>query len=147
VTDAASLAEAILQTPSPLSEDQRNAVLSRSRYNRVIAGAGAGKTETITRRIAYLLLVTKVEPRSMVAFTFTEKAAHSMKSRVYELAERLAGSTGTARIGEMYIGTIHAYAKRILDDYFRYGSHSVLDDAAGLGPRDSQEGRVVLRKL
>ena len=54
---AEGLLEAILESPSRLSDNQRAAVLSKARYNRVIAGAGAGKTETLTLRIAYLLLV------------------------------------------------------------------------------------------
>jgi len=122
------LVEEIITKPYRLSEDQQKAVLSESKYNRIIAGAGAGKTETITRRIAYLLLVGKVEPASIVAFTFTEKAAQSMKSRIYQRVEEIAGSSATTHIGEMYVGTIHAYAKRVLDDYFGYGNYSVLDE-------------------
>ena len=118
----------ILEKTTKLSEDQSKAVLSKSRYNRIIAGAGAGKTETLTRRIAYLILVNKIEPSEIVAFTFTEKAAQSMKSRIYQRTEELVGSTGTAKLGEMYIDTIHAYAKRVLDDYFRYGNYSILDE-------------------
>ena len=118
----------ILSQPYPVSSEQREAILSHSRYCRIIAGAGAGKTETITRRIAYLLLVEKVEPGSIVAFTFTEKAAQNMKSRIYQRVEQIAGSKATAKLGEMFVGTIHAYAKRILDDYFGYGNYTVLDD-------------------
>ncbi len=122
------LLDSILKTEGELSLHQQKAVLSKSRYNRVIAGAGAGKTETLTRRIAYLLLIEKDEPSSIVAFTFTEKAAKSMKSRIYQRIEQLGGSSATKNLGEMYIGTIHGYAKRILEDYFRYGNHSVLDE-------------------
>ena len=75
-----------------------------------------------------MLLVEKVEPASIVAFTFTEKAAQSMKSRIYRRVEQIAGSTATAKLGEMFVGTIHAYAKRVLDDYFGYGNYAVLDD-------------------
>ena len=63
-----------------------------------------------------------------MAFTFTEKAAQSMKSRIYRRVEQIAGSTATAKLGEMFVGTIHAYAKRVLDDYFGYGNYAVLDD-------------------
>jgi DNA helicase-2/ATP-dependent DNA helicase PcrA len=122
------LVKEILEKPTRLSDDQAKAVLSKTNYNRIIAGAGAGKTETLTRRIAYLLLIERVEPSAIVAFTFTEKAAQSMKSRIYERVEQLVGSSGTAKLGEMYIGTIHAYAKRVLEDYFRKGNHSVLDE-------------------
>ena len=111
-----------------LSEDQKRAVLSKSRYNRILAGAGAGKTETLTRRIAYLLLVKKVEPMSIVAFTFTEKAAQSMKSRIYQRIGEISGPSAAAKLGEMYVGTIHAYAKRILEDHFGFGNHGVLNE-------------------
>ena len=47
MSDKSALVEKILTTPKRLSEDQRKAVLSESRYNRIIAGAGAGKTETL----------------------------------------------------------------------------------------------------
>ena len=102
--------------------------MSESRYNRIIAGAGAGKTETLTRRIVYLLAVKEVPPASIVAFTFTEKAAQSMKSRVYQRVGEICGEKATANLGEMYIGTIHAYAKRVLEDHFRFGNYNVLDD-------------------
>lgn len=70
----------------------------------------------------------EVEPRSIVAFTFTEKAALSMKSRIYTRVEEISGPSITARLGEMYVGTIHAYAKRLLDDYFGYGNYNVMDE-------------------
>lgn len=124
----ADLIERIVNGKPKLSYDQKKAVLSKSRYTRVIAGAGAGKTETLTRRIAYLLLVEKFKPKSIVAFTFTEKAAQSMKSRIYQRIAQIAGSDATKNLGEMYVGTIHAYAKRILEDNFRFGNHGVLDD-------------------
>ena len=122
-----STVERILSQPTRLSIDQTEAVLSKARYNRVIAGAGAGKTETLTRRIAYLALADEVPPSSIVAFTFTERAARSMKSRIYQRVTELKPSKLNV-LGEMYIGTIHAYAKRILDDHFRYGNYSVLDE-------------------
>ncbi len=118
----------ILDGPPKLSDDQREAVLSKSRYNRVIAGAGAGKTETLTRRIVYLLSVEAIKPSSIVAFTFTEKAAQSMKSRIYMRVGEICGQEATANLGEMYVGTIHAYAKRVLEDFFRFGNYTVLDD-------------------
>lgn len=128
INETSALIEKILNTPSRLSKDQKEAVLSKSRYNRIIAGAGAGKTETLTRRIVYLLAVEDVKPAQIVAFTFTEKAAQSMKSRVYQRVGEICGETATANLGEMYIGTIHAYAKRVLEDHFRFGNYNVLDD-------------------
>jgi DNA helicase-2/ATP-dependent DNA helicase PcrA len=116
----------ILTKPYELTEEQKKVVLSKSRHIRVVAGAGAGKTETLTRRIAYLILVDRAEPSSIVAFTFTEKAAQAMKSRIYQRVGDLKGSVN--RLGEMYIGTIHAYAKRLLEDHPKYGSYEVLDE-------------------
>jgi DNA helicase II / ATP-dependent DNA helicase PcrA len=127
VSTTSNIFDEILSKPYNVSDEQRAAIISESKYTRVIAGAGAGKTETITRRIAYLLLVKGIEPRSIVAFTFTEKAAQSMKSRIYQRVEQVAGPSATARLGEMYIGTIHAYAKSVLDNYFGYSNYNVLD--------------------
>lgn len=115
----------ILEEPFPLSDEQKRAVRSDQSYLRIVAGAGAGKTETLTRRIAYLLLYEQEEPASIVAFTFTERAAQSMKTRVYE---RMKDSEIYPRLGEMYIGTIHGYCFRVLEDYFGYGDHDVFDE-------------------
>lgn len=81
----------IIEEPKELSENQKKAVLSDNKYLKIIAGAGAGKTETLTRKIVYLLLYKKVKPSSIVAFTFTEKAALGMKSRIYDRVRHLGG--------------------------------------------------------
>jgi DNA helicase-2/ATP-dependent DNA helicase PcrA len=128
----------ILNEPTKLSDAQRNAVVSDNRYIRVIAGAGTGKTETLTRRIVYLLLHEEVEPRNIVAFTFTEKAAQQMKSRIYDRVRYICGEQACVKLGEMYVGTIHSYCMRILQDYFDYGEYNVLDE--------NQEIAFVLRK-
>lgn len=120
--------KAILEKPKKLSPDQEKAVVSQRKYLRIVAGAGAGKTETMTRRIAYLLLYKDVEPKSIVAFTFTERAAQSIKDRIYKRVRDLQGDNACARLGEMFVGTIHAYCFRILQDYFGYGDYEVLDD-------------------
>lgn len=128
----------ILNKPKPLSEEQRNAVISEKKYIRVIAGAGTGKTETLTRRIIFLLLCQDIEPKEIVAFTFTEKAAQSMKSRIYQRIKELKSEKICAKLGEMYVGTIHGYCLRILQDYFGYGDYDVLDE--------NQEMAFVLRE-
>lgn len=109
-----------------LSEKQREAVFSDARYLRIVAAAGAGKTETITRRILYLLAQGE-DPTSIVAFTFTERAAQEMKERIYLKTEQILGQESCARLGDMYIGTIHAFAMFILQEYFGYGNYDVLD--------------------
>lgn len=125
--DKSQQLEKILTHPKPLSDTQKKAVLSDKNHIRIIAGAGAGKTETLTRRIVYSLIYKDVDPSSIVAFTFTEKAAQSMKSRVYDRLRGLNRDDICSRIGELYIGTIHGYCSRILVDHFGYGSYDVFD--------------------
>ena len=78
-----------------------------------LACAGSGKSRTLAYRIARILAGGE-SPEGIVAFTFTEKAADSIKRRVSE-ALQAAGFDPTV-IGAMYIGTIHAYCQRILGD-------------------------------
>lgn len=126
--DQNQISERILAEPMQLSDSQRAAVLSNKDHLRIIAGAGAGKTETLTRKIVHLLLCEQVDPSSIVAFTFTEKAAQSMKSRVYDRIRHLGGDDICARLGDMFIGTIHGYCSRLLEDHFGYGDYSVFDE-------------------
>jgi len=123
-----NLINKIIDEPYKLSEDQKIAVLSNKRHIKIIAGAGAGKTETLARKIIYLLLVKKVEPKDIVAFTFTDRAAESLKNRVYNTAVYFNADEILNHLGEMYIGTIHSYAKRILEDYFDYGNYNLLNE-------------------
>lgn len=118
----------IKKEPKPLSPKQEESVFSNNRYTRIIAGAGAGKTETLTRRIVYLLLYEEVDPASIVAFTFTEKAAQSMKSRIYQRMNQLGRNDIAKRLGETYIGTIHGFCFQILEDYFGYGNYKIFDE-------------------
>ena len=91
-----------------------------------LACAGSGKSRTLAYRIARLLAEGE-PPESIVAFTFTEKAAESIKRRVKDALEA-AGIPATV-IGAMYIGTIHAYCQRILGDVnAAYRQYDVLDD-------------------
>jgi len=120
--------ELVLDSPRPLSPAQRAAVRSKNPRVRVIAGAGAGKTETLTRKIIHLLLVEQVDPASIVAFTFTKKAAQSMKTRIYDHAMRLGGEEACSRLGEMYVGTIHAYCLLLLQDHCGYANWGELDE-------------------
>jgi len=122
-----NLSESIINRPQKLSKSQKTAVKSNKNYIKIIAGAGAGKTETLARRIIYLILVKKVDPKSIVAFTFTDRAAESLRSRIYSLASYFKAYEILNHFGEIYIGTIHSYAKRILEDYFNLGNYIILD--------------------
>ena len=89
-----------------LNEAQREAVTHGDGPLLILAGAGSGKTRVITHRVAWLVGHHGVDPRDLVAMTFTNKAAGEMKERVEALLGiELAGA---------YVGTFHAFGLRIL---------------------------------
>ncbi len=114
---------------APLLEGQAlAAVQHRGSHVQIIASAGSGKTEVVSQRVAALL--AEGEPASsIVAFTFTERAAASLKERISaRVAERL-GPQALDRLGGLYVGTIHAYCFRLLQTYVpRYETYDVLDE-------------------
>ena len=114
--------------PFPISKEQKDVISENSRYIKVEAAAGTGKTETIARKIIYSIIEGNIDPKKIVAFTFTEKAAKEMKTRVYEIANSLRNIKISDKLNEMYIGTIHAYCKNILEDYFSYSDYTLFDD-------------------
>jgi len=92
-----------------LNEQQREAVLATDGPVLVIAGAGSGKTRVLTHRIAWVIHELAVDPRDIVAVTFTNKAAAEMKARVQDLLARIpAGADG------MRMGTFHSLCLRLL---------------------------------
>ena len=96
-----------------LTPEQQAAALDTSAEVLTLACAGSGKSRTLAYRIARLIAEGNA-PESIVAFTFTEKAAESIKRRVSE-ALVIAGLDPTL-MGAMYIGTIHAYCQHVLGD-------------------------------
>ena len=89
-----------------LNPSQRDAVLYTDGDSMVIAGAGSGKTRVLTYRIAHLL-EEGVEPWSILALTFTNKAAGEMK-------QRIAARVGENRARYLWMGTFHSIFSRIL---------------------------------
>ncbi len=89
-----------------LNDPQRAAVVHEGAPLLVVAGAGSGKTRVLTRRIAWLISERRAHPGSVLAITFTNKAAAEMKERVEDLVGR------RARI--MWVSTFHSACVRIL---------------------------------
>ncbi len=89
-----------------LNPPQREAVLHEGPPVLVVAGAGSGKTRVLTRRIAYLVSQRHVHPGSILAITFTNKAAAEMRGRVRDLVGN--------RAKLMWVSTFHSACVRIL---------------------------------
>lgn len=90
-----------------LNPPQREAVTAISGPVLIIAGAGSGKTRALTHRVAYLIRKKKVNPKNILAVTFTNKAAQEMKERITELLK-------VANCELPIIGTFHSICVRIL---------------------------------
>jgi len=91
---------------STLNPEQLTAVTHGQGPLLIIAGAGTGKTTVVTKRIEYLIVEKKVPPSSILALTFTEKAAAEMETRTDEILPY--GSTN------LWIETFHAFCDRVL---------------------------------
>ncbi|MCX2839109.1 ATP-dependent DNA helicase [Salinimicrobium sp. MT39] len=108
------------------SPNQRKAITSIDKHLRIIACAGSGKTTTVAGKVAYLLDPKNdfnVSPENIIAFTFTEKAAAELKTKVLENVGHFRG------MANMYTGTIHGWClKALQENEYLYQSYSVLDE-------------------
>ncbi|MFN8445796.1 MAG: UvrD-helicase domain-containing protein [Caldilineaceae bacterium] len=100
-----------LQAPSlsGLNEPQRAAVETIARPLLIVAGPGTGKTRTLTVRIAHLVQARGVDPSSILAITFTNKAATEMRERLHNLLGELST--------QVTVKTFHAFATTLLRQY------------------------------
>jgi DNA helicase-2/ATP-dependent DNA helicase PcrA len=94
-----------------LNDKQREVVAAPKQNMLVLAGAGSGKTRVLVQRIAWLMQVEHAAPHSILAVTFTNKAAAEMRARVEQV-------TGGNTHG-MWIGTFHGLAHRLLRMHFQ----------------------------
>jgi len=90
----------------PLNDAQRQAVTAPYEPLLVIAGAGSGKTRVLVHRAAWLIEVEGISPQSLLAVTFTNKAAAEMRRRVESLLQM--------PVNHLWIGTFHGLAHRLL---------------------------------
>jgi DNA helicase II / ATP-dependent DNA helicase PcrA len=99
----------------PLNDEQRRAVLHTGKPLLILAGAGSGKTRVITTKIAWLIREQGMDPRSILAVTFTNKAAREMAERARQIEERA---------GDAMLRTFHSFGAWFLR---RNGSLAGLD--------------------
>ena len=117
-----------------LNDKQKEAVLYNEGPLLIIAGAGAGKTKTLTAKIAYLIEEEHVSPYSILAITFTNKAAKEMRDRIY------------AQIGseakKLTVSTFHSFGLKLIRDNFErlgYDRNFVI--------MDSDDSLTVVKKI
>ncbi len=113
----------------PPTDEQAAVISAPARPTLVVAGAGAGKTETMAARVVWLVATGEVLPEQVLGLTFTRKAAQQLGARVRSRLRRLAGSrlldeldpSGERRAavlaGEPTVATYHAYAGRLVGEH------------------------------
>ena len=94
----------------PLNEPQRQAVAAPRGSSLILAGAGSGKTRVLTHRIAWLIQTEGLSPYSILAVTFTNKAAAEMRGRIEQLL--------ALPVRGMWVGTFHGLAHRLLRTHY-----------------------------
>ena len=109
---------------SKLNSPQREAVETTEGAVLIIAGAGSGKTRALTHRVAYLIMEKNVNPRNILAVTFTNKAANEMKERIKELladvetqfiaSKNKEDAMNCVSTNLPLVGTFHSICVRIL---------------------------------
>lgn len=110
-----------------LNPEQQRAVQTTEGPLLILAGAGSGKTKTLTHRVAYLVAENKATPNEILAVTFTNKAAKEMRTRVAHLLNSNADYRGFMP----YMGTFHSICVRLLrqdGDYIGLASNFVIFD-------------------
>ena len=118
----------------PLNDAQREAVSAALGNQMILAGAGSGKTRVLVYRIAWLIQVEHVSPLSIMAVTFTNKAASEMRQRVQDLLQ--------IPVRGMWVGTFHGLAHRLLRSH-----HELAGLPEGFQIIDSDDQYRLLRRL
>jgi DNA helicase-2/ATP-dependent DNA helicase PcrA len=94
-----------------LNDKQRDAVAAPAQHMLILAGAGSGKTRVLVHRLAWLMQVETVAPYSLLAVTFTNKAAKEMRGRIE--------STIGVSLNNLWMGTFHGLSHRMLRAHYQ----------------------------
>ena len=97
---------------------QESAIIHRPAPLMILAGAGTGKTTTLIHRIIYLIQHHKADPQSILAITYTEKAARELKERIVSVIGQ--------RAEKMTVSTFHAFCFNMVKDFKQSGSNPIL---------------------
>jgi DNA helicase II / ATP-dependent DNA helicase PcrA len=119
---------------NPLNDAQREAVTAPLGPVLVLAGAGSGKTRVLTHRIVWVIQTEGASPQSILAVTFTNKAAGEMRGRVEHLLNMPSGA--------LWIGTFHGIAHRLLRIHWREANL-----VQGFQILDSEDQQRLIKKL
>ena len=117
-----------------LNDKQKEAVLAEDGPLLILAGAGSGKTSVLTTKVAYLIKEKGVNPKNIVAITFTNKAAKEMKERII----KLVGSKGY----DIQISTFHSFGLRIIKE-----NYERLEYEKNFTIIDSDDSLTVIKKI
>lgn len=127
--------------------DALAAVRHRGSHMQIIAAAGSGKTEVVSQRVADLI-EEGVDPRGIVVFTFTERAAAEMKQRIAQRVEQRMGQAAVDKLVDLYVGTIHAFCFQLLQRYVpRYETYDVVDQNQFTALLSREANRLKIKDL
>ena len=105
--------------------EQDAAIQDNNRFLAILASAGSGKTRTLVQRISREIYELGASPSELIAFTFTNKAAEDLKTKVFQ---RIAKKTPVAEFSKMFVGTIHEYCNQFLKELDAYHNFDVVDE-------------------
>ena len=117
-----------------LNDKQREAVLYNEGPLLIIAGAGAGKTKTLTTKIAFLIEEKEVSPYNILAITFTNKAAKEMKDRIFMQIGNVAK--------KLQVSTFHSFGLKLLRE-----NYNILGYDKNFVIMDSDDSLTVVKKI
>lgn len=120
-----------------LNEKQKEAVLTEKQNVKILAGAGSGKTKVLTTRIAYLLSLG-VSGKSILAVTFTNKAAKEMKERI----KKIIPDDKINELKDIWIGTFHGLCNRIISEH-----HQLLNLPKNYEIVDSNDQKSLIKRV